>query len=387
MTTQRCAYRHLCARAQTQLDTPPAAAHVDPLQSEAKVGELLTQSAWQKQTLAQQTKEQIELDVQRLEYGDAAMHASLVQLLFVWSYIHSDLGYRQGMHEVVAFLWHVRQCDAYEWKQAAVRAGAAQPHDSYRRRVTELTQHLAHEDLACLFSQHEIEADTFFLASNVLHRLLPYFSGERSGSPALLKAILYRVDPQLACHLLTLRLDWQPVLLRWQRLLYLHEFDRTETLHLWDTWFPLDPQLELMQYISAAMVLRHRQKLMEGTYAEVMHDLMHYADAHHTSEHLVQQADALRATPTPDMGASIAAQNWSQPPPEPTVAAKAREQLYEMTGLSAQRLVHEIAHLAPFQRKASNAPSWSPKTEDRLRTQDHDKDTQRRRAMLSLDDA
>ena len=35
--------------------------------------------------------------------------------------------------------------------------------------------------------------------------------------------------------------------------------------------------------------------------------------------------------------------------------------------------------------RATEIPAWSPKTEDRLHADNTDKDTQRRRAMLSLD--
>lgn len=345
------------------------------------------QNVWQEQYVALQNMEQIELDVQRLEDDEEPARPALVQLLYIWSCVNPDLGYRQGMHEIASFVWQIRQQDGQEALRALAVAGTYPPKEEESWLRQRFPQTLSNESLALLFAEDDIEADTFYLTSSILHRLRPYFSAERSGSPALLKAILHRVDPQLAQHLLALQMEWQPILMRWQRLLYLHEFTRADALLLWDTWFYADPKLELMQYVSAAMVLRLRDQLMESDFPGAMTMLMHFADTHVSSKHLVDDGEALRTRPRPETGAAIAAATRTAPTPDPGLVAKAREHLYEITGQGAQRLAQEIAHLAPFHKRASNTPVWSPKTEDRLRSDPRDKDTQRRRAMLSLDNA
>lgn len=371
---QRRAYRHLCATFRKRLEAPVPNEPLDPLQSGAK-------NLWQEQHAARQNQEQIELDVQRLEMDDAPRRA-LAQLLYVWACVHADLGYRQGMHELAAFLWKVRADDAQRAQRDARSAGTYPPAVAEARAGNQLPTSLSQDDVQLLLAPDEVEADTFFLVSSLLHRLRPYFGAERTGTPALLKALLHRVDPALAQHLATLQLDWQPILLRWHRLLYLHEFSADEILRLWDALLYADPALELVQYVSVAMVLRQRDVLLSADYGVAMQALMHYAETHTSSARLVDQAEAMHAAPTPATGASIASENRTEPLPEASVAAKARDRLYELTESGAARL----AHLAAFQRREASAPAWSPRAEDRLRSEQRDKDTQRRRAMLSLDD-
>ncbi|WFC94632.1 hypothetical protein MBRA1_001265 [Malassezia brasiliensis] len=351
---------------------------VDPLQNSSK-------DVWQEQQTAQRNMDQIELDVQRLDETDEPVRRALVQLLYVWSCVNADIGYRQGMHEIAAFLWQVRTTDGHEVHQA-LEAGDTYPPALSRERVRAgFPEVLLFDGVTRLFDVSEVEADTFYLTSSILYRLQPYFTAGRSASPAMLKAILHRVDPVMAQHFAAEQLDWQPILMRWQRLLFLYEFTHNETLRLWDSWLAQDPGLELMQYVSAVIILRLRPALIGSDYAAMMQLLMHRLDERITTERLVEQADELRASPTSEMAAAIALPRGTSPPPDPGLVVRARERLLEMTGSGAQRLAQELAHLTPFQRKAPETPVWSPKTEDRLRTDEGDKELQRRRAMLSLE--
>lgn len=346
---------------------------------------MLTQDVWQEQQTAQRNMDQIELDVQRLDETAEPVRRALVQLLYVWSCVNADIGYRQGMHEIAAFLWQVRTADGQEVHQA-LEAGDSYPPTLSRERVRAgFPEVLLFDGVVRLFDASEVEADTFYLTSSILHRLEPYFSAGRSASPAMLKAILHRVDPVLAQHLAAEQLDWQPILMRWQRLLFLYEFAHDEILRLWDTWLAQDPGLELIQYVSAVIILRLRLVLIESDYTAMMQLLMHRLDERITTARLVEQADELRASPTSETAAAITLPCGTSPPPDPGLVIRARERLLEMTGSGAQRLAQEIAHLAPFQRKTPETPVWSPKAEDRLRTDAGDKETQRRRAMLSLE--
>ena len=346
---------------------------------------LLTQDVWQEQQTAQRNMDQIELDVQRLDETAEPVRRALVQLLYVWSCVNAEIGYRQGMHEIAAFVWRTRTANGQEVHQALEAGDTYPPTQSYERVRAGFPEVLLFDGVIRLFDANEVEADTFYLTSSILHRLQPYFSAGRSASPAMLKAILHRVDPALAQHLSAEQLDWQPILMRWQRLLFLYEFAYDKTLRLWDAWLAQDPGLELMQYVSAVIILRLRPVLVESDYAAMMQLLMHRLDEHITTARLVEQASELRASPTSETAGAIALPCDTSPQPDPGMVFKARERLLEMTGSGAQRLAQELAHLAPFQRKTSETPVWSPRADDRLNTDEGDKETQNRRAMLSLE--
>lgn len=145
----------------------------------------------------QATQELIALDLQRLAepLPDEDLTA-LQRILTVWSLTHSDLGYRQGMHEVASFLWSLRKRESLPIRQASREEEAPGCLNIYEA-----------------LSPEEVEPDTFFLFSSLMQRLTSHYFIDRAGSPALIKAILYRVDRMLGCHLFELQLEWPPILL------------------------------------------------------------------------------------------------------------------------------------------------------------------------------
>lgn len=121
---------------------------------------------------------------------------SLSRILTVWSYANTDIGYRQGMHEIVSRLWSIRSRESLPCTTSVLRAHV-----------------LDAAALHTLLDAEAVEADTFFLFSHLMQRIAPYYLTERSNSPALIKAVLHRVDPLLGQHLASLQLDWPPILL------------------------------------------------------------------------------------------------------------------------------------------------------------------------------
>ncbi|PKI83880.1 hypothetical protein MVES1_002372 [Malassezia vespertilionis] len=380
---QRRAYRHLLQKFLATLHVD----HVhgaDPLQNGAK-------NVWQKRAAAQQNMDQITLDVQRMQLG-TDMQEALTRILFVWSCMHKDLGYKQGMHEIAEWLWRLR---ARESIMDNTAHGVQDKGTS--AEACESAASLSAAQFATLLSQDAVEDDTYFLVSSVLERLLPQFNAERAGSPALLKALLHRVDPLLAKHLAEIHVDWQPVLLRWHRLLYLNTFPADEILMLWDALFAIDPALQLMQYVSAAMIVRQRDQLLVDGPTDAMHHLLHYGDQEPrpSAALLVEQALKLQLHPSLDTveeivrenKAMVGAQHAHNAPPPECAEPHAPLRLAELTKIKAQQFATDIMRRAPFFRPTlGTEPAWGPLAEDRLHTEPCNIDTQRRQAMLSFDD-
>mgnify|MGYP002743791067 CR=1 FL=1 len=344
---QRRAYHHLCtkyAKAWDEVCRLGDHNDVHPLQD---VGKTL----WQKRTDMEDLRALIDLDVQRLGVPlNEEDQQCLARILRVWSFTHVNLGYFQGMHELGALLWRIRDSES-----------ASVPENSVLR---------------VLLSPSDVEPDTYFLFSALIQRLTPlYDRTQRAGSPTLIKAILHRVDPPLYGHLQSLQLEWAPILLRWHRLLYMQEFSETAVLELWDTLFAIDHTLQLVPYISAAILLSQRDKIIQSDYIDAMQFLMHLPDLK-APRQLVEHAMQLCQTPSASVGAFIARAYEQHPPPEPT----------ESKMESAKNMLRDLAAgiLTP---EGHGQPVWSPRAEDRLHSESSNYTEQHKRAMLSLDSA
>lgn len=342
---QRRAYRHLCtkyAKAWDEVCRLGDRNDAHPLQ---EVGKTL----WQKRKDMDDLHALIDLDIQRLGVPlSEEDQQCLTRILRVWSFTHVGLGYFQGMHELAALLWRIRASESVPAPENSV--------------------------LHVLLSPGDVEPDTYFLFSALVQRLAPlYDRTQKAGSPTLIKAILHRVDPPLYGHLQSLQLEWTPILLRWHRLLYMQEFSEATVLKLWDTLFAIDHTLQLVPYISVAILLSQRDKIAQSDYIEAMQFLMHLPDLN-APRQLVEHAMKLCQTPSASTGASIARAYEQHPPPEPT----------ESKMDSAKNMLKELAAgiLTP---DGHGQPVWSPRAQDRLHTESSNYTEQHKRAMLSLD--
>jgi len=326
----------------------------------------------------QATQELIALDLKRLSElpSDTDMSA-LQRILTIWSLTQSDRGYRQGMHEVAWFLWSIR-----------VRESLVKQMEPLNDTV----------NINELLAPEEVEADTFFLFSGIMQRLASQYFIERAGSPTLIKAILYRVDRILGCHLFELQLEWPPILLYvflsdlavvgivsciFTRCAFkLTQFPTETITQLWDAMIQRDPSLSLLPYVSTVLILTHRDRLIASDYIETMQLLMHLPTPSSAPD-IVREAQLLQMTPTPEMGITILRAHAQQPPSLDTpVLEAAKARLMELSHAHAPRVIQSL--LTPAEQQ--DTPDWSPLSQARLQSESTDASTQRRRAMLSLDD-
>lgn len=119
----------------------------------------------------------------------------MLDILFVYCKLNDDIGYRQGMHEIVATLLWVVDNDA-------LQADASE---------------LSGDEIYMLEALHldYVEHDTFSLFQAVMHSARPWYelgedsdaAGRKGNSPIVEKSrviheeLLMAVDPQLAIHL------------------------------------------------------------------------------------------------------------------------------------------------------------------------------------------
>ncbi|KAM0788387.1 hypothetical protein ACM66B_001525 [Microbotryomycetes sp. NB124-2] len=272
----------------------------------------------------------IRQDVQRtfpeLDYfRDDAVQDKLVNLLHIWCKLTPEIGYRQGMHELVApILWTV-DFDSLTCNEDTPESLA---HLVLSRR------HVEHDTWA-LFSALMKSAKTYYdftpsvvlttpaALSSTTNLTLAHNKAHTGGStlvqPIVATAIrvhdslLKIVDFEMWQKLEELAIEPQLYAIRWLRLLLTREFPLEDALKLWDGIFAEDTSLRLVEYVCVAMLLRIRDAVLLSDYSSVLQLLLRYPslpDGTHKIPLLLEQAIFLRDNTSSDAGRLCRNQNF-----------------------------------------------------------------------------
>ena len=191
----------------------------------------------------------------------------LLDILFIFCKLNRDIGYRQGMHEVLAPILWVISRDAIDPQSFANAAQKSVQSD--------------HLILAC-FDPKYIEHDAFTIFGIIMQTVKSFYeaginshataSAPFSGSTIVERSrriheeYLHKVDPDLADHLTAIEILPQIFLIRWIRLLFGREFPLDDVLSLWDVLFAEDPALNLVDLVCVSMLLRIRAQRKQSDY-------------------------------------------------------------------------------------------------------------------------
>ncbi|KAF2758024.1 RabGAP/TBC [Pseudovirgaria hyperparasitica] len=281
-----------------EFDTGP-----DPLsETEEDISLNIEKSPWVALRKDEALRTEIFQDVERCMpensyFREPGTQKMLVDILFIYCKLNPDVGYRQGMHEVLApILWSIER-DAVDQRTMSYELSS-------------------HDDLIlCLLDSKQIENDTFTLFAIIMQTAKSFYdpgpanpsnslSTTANETAMLLRAKkifdgdLATVDPELHDHLQQLDIVPQIYLMRWIRLLFGREFPFDQVLSIWDLLFAEDPQLELVDYISVAMLLRIRWELIEADTNMAFTLLLRYPAPAESATIFVQDALKLRDNPT-----------------------------------------------------------------------------------------
>ncbi|KAH7070500.1 rab-GTPase-TBC domain-containing protein [Paraphoma chrysanthemicola] len=228
----------------------------------------------------------------------------MLDILFVWCKMHPGIGYRQGMHEILAPLLWVVERDAIN------ASGKAASGDQL---------------LAEMLDSSYIEHDSYTLFSLIMQTAQSFYAPAETGSvsketPMLARSSrifekhLPKADPELAAHLVKLEIVPQIFLLRWIRLLFGREFSLDAVFDMWDALFAIDSSLELVDMISIAMLLRIRWDLVAADTNEAFSLLLRYPEPEVPAYTFIKDALYLRDHLTPQGGAEIISRYGKQAP-------------------------------------------------------------------------
>ncbi|KAF2275458.1 RabGAP/TBC [Westerdykella ornata] len=205
-------------------------------------------------------------------FRQPATQRMMLDVLFVWCKMHPEIGYRQGMHEILAPLLWVVERDAVADVDDVVGEDST-------LLATLLDARCIEQDSYTLFALIMKTAKSFYAPAPA-----PAETGATSSkdtpmltrSARIFDSYLPKVDPALSAHLIRLEIVPQIFLLRWIRLLFGREFPLDSVLDMWDALFAIDPTLELVDLISVAMLLRIRWRLVAADTNEAFSLLLRY---------------------------------------------------------------------------------------------------------------
>lgn len=231
-------------------------------------------------------------------FRSAETQDRLTDLLFIWCKLSPEVGYRQGMHELLApLLWFVDYdslpAPALDGQEGGGGAGDAFAHFVLAREWVE-------HDTWALFAAVMRSAKVFYdhtpsvtLTPRSANAFLSSSSPAPSAASHLVQPVvalssqvhtlLSTLDPPLSRAFTTLQVEPQLYAIRWFRLLFSREFPLPATLTLWDALFAHDgASLRLVTHIALALVLRARDALLraarEGDYGAFVSLLLRYPE-------------------------------------------------------------------------------------------------------------
>ena len=215
-------------------------------------------------------------------FQEPSTQKKLLDILFIYSKLNPDTGYRQGMHELLApVLWVVYQdCILIETIPA-------------KKRGEEGVDFMSE-----VLDSKYVEHDTFNLFCAIMQTAKTFYEmGEGHDSSAIVKQserihkeLLGAVDPDLSVHLEVIGIVPQIFAIRWLRLLFGRELEFRDVLKLWDVLFAENLHLEIIDMACVAILLRLRWTLIDADYTTAITSL--------TRLNLPKEGDSARAIVT-----------------------------------------------------------------------------------------
>ncbi|RWS01123.1 TBC1 domain family member 5-like protein, partial [Dinothrombium tinctorium] len=222
-------------------------------------------------------------------FHSPAIQASMCNILFHFAKQNPKLGYKQGMHEVLAPILFVVHSD----QQAFLHASEIQllkcADESVSKEIGELLDpKYAEHDTYTIFSQIMEIIGLWYSQDTPAQKFdsmnVEPFSNSNDNSHSFLsiklkmifEQILKRKAPDLYCFLETMQIAPQIFGIRWLRLLFGREYSMQDLLVVWDAIFADGVSFSLCDYIFVSMLIVIKKLLLSSSYSECMAYLMKY---------------------------------------------------------------------------------------------------------------
>ncbi|KAI1949763.1 hypothetical protein LOZ57_002240 [Ophidiomyces ophidiicola] len=262
-------------------------------------------SPWQSLRQDESIRTEIYQDVERCHqenyfFREPTTKQRLLDILFIFVKLNPDLGYRQGMHELLApILWVI-------WHDAIEKSSL--PKSDSKNDDAILLQTL---------DSDYIEHDAFAIFCAIMQTAKLFYEHDGMGSASGTRAIssiisrsqhiqqdmLGAVDPELASYLESIDILPQIYLTRWLRLFFGREFSFEDMLSVWDLLCSEAFRPTFIELVCVAMLLRIRWHLLSSDYSSALGLLLKYPSPDpHSPESFVKDALFLEENMTLDGG-------------------------------------------------------------------------------------
>ena len=268
------------------------------------------------------TKKLINLDLDRTFQELSLFHqnkikSNLADILFIWNKDNLDVGYQQGMNDILAVTFlGLYPCYFKNVKKLG-------KNDILKISSEQISAIQNAEDIYDFFhDEDELYSDLYFCFSKLMKRglkelfetfkgtekhIIDYkkyqlFSNQLEEEPTddmqnplnirctlIIKEKLKSIDPELYQHFKKIGLNCGIFLQRWLKCMFDREFDLKDIFIIWDSIFATpDVQngygLVFLDYIAISMILRIRKKLLESDQNECFATLFKYPNIENISE-------------------------------------------------------------------------------------------------------
>ncbi|WWD05910.1 hypothetical protein V865_003995 [Kwoniella europaea PYCC6329] len=204
---------------------------------------------------------------------------SLTTSLFLYSILNPDVGYRQGMHELLACCFLAVDRDSLDQK------------DNTSNKVEKGE---GEEAMWTTLDRRHVEHDSFQLFQAIMKSAKEFYEWRAEEGPIrnrsvnapqapiitrcnnIHSSLIRRIDPQLWERLETEGVEAQIWAIRWIRLIFTREVPFPLAMRIWDGVFAEDPGLGLLDFVCVAMLLLIRNELIEADYPTLLTQLLHY---------------------------------------------------------------------------------------------------------------
>ncbi|KAJ6596816.1 rab-GTPase-TBC domain-containing protein [Mycena vulgaris] len=309
---------------------------------------LHNENPWKEWFTSVSLRETILQDVERTFpeiafFREPEVQLQLTNILFIYSTVTNPaVGYRQGMHELLAPLFYAVDYDSTE--DAAEVESDAPMHEFCSRTWVAADAWALFEAVMRGASRwyewqeppaaSRVNPSPFTTHVNIPVGpvdIKPYITPVVEDCNRIQSNLLRTTDPLLWKHMQAAGIEPQIYGIRWLRLLYTREFDMRSAMKLWDGLFACDPTFGLAPWICVAMLIRIRNELIPSDYSGQLTSLLRYPShptpdgPHHTSI-LLRQALALQMSPNQATGNALVLENRNflnisievpEPPPPP----------------------------------------------------------------------
>ena len=167
----------------------------------------------------------------------------LQRILFFYAKKHKDVGYVQGMNEIVAIIYYIYTLDENPYIKTFIES------DTY------FSFELLIEEIKPIFFMSNINYSQLFISLQIKQ----------------INDILLDVEPDLLKYFEKKDVKLDIFLMRWLLVLFAQEFSLQTSISFWDRLFTQKNKMRFICFISSAILITNKKKLMKMEMEEIIY--------------------------------------------------------------------------------------------------------------------